>query len=311
MGAIQAQDLNMAKLALALRSKESVSGISKSLQNQEIIRAHILRPTWHFIAREDYLKMNRLSAPYVKKIIIPQLKNLGVTFETLLNVGPLLAKFFQTHPVCAREDISALFGANSIPSTSIATGMILMYYELEQMVIQDYTTSLTNAYSLLSIDTNNDNDSELDSAVWLAKKYFTSHGPATIQDFKWWSGLPAGLCTQVEKSLAGQFNEIEYNGRKYYFNGDLPVDTTHQAILLPAYDEMLISYTNRSHALADEHLRKVVTSNGIFRPVVLQDNKVKAIWKKDKKHFNYEKIETDFNDQELKQVEEYTFKKLS
>ena len=56
-----------------------------------------------------------------------------------------------------------------------------------------------------------------------------------------------------------------------------PCDTTH---LLPAYDQYLIGYKDRSGVLAKEHTSKAFNSHGIFQPVILCDGQIVGNWKR-------------------------------
>ena len=62
MGAIQAQQPEMAKLALALRLQNGAIGhINEAINQAKIIRTHVLRPTWHLVTSQDIRWMLQLS----------------------------------------------------------------------------------------------------------------------------------------------------------------------------------------------------------------------------------------------------------
>src|SRR5262249_15053255 len=62
LGAIQAQDFPGAKWALALRMDHpSESAIDAAFAAGTILRTHVLRPTWHFVAPADIRWMLALS----------------------------------------------------------------------------------------------------------------------------------------------------------------------------------------------------------------------------------------------------------
>src|SRR5262245_47009623 len=66
MGAVQAQDFNAAKWALALRMRSATNTSVEDAFNQgEILRTHLLRPTWHFVAPDDIRWLLKLTAPRV------------------------------------------------------------------------------------------------------------------------------------------------------------------------------------------------------------------------------------------------------
>ena len=129
----------------------------------------------------------------------------------------------------------------------------------------------------------------------LAKRYFTSHVPATIKDFTWWSGLAVTEAKQALDLAQTILLSETIGNERYWFADSFPerkLDNT-STHLLPAFDEFLISYKDRSASLALRHNKKAVSDNGIFRPVIVVNGQVAGIWKPIK---NKEKviIETSF-----------------
>jgi hypothetical protein len=115
----------------------------------------------------------------------------------------------------------------------------------------------------------------------LARKYFTSHGPATIADFTWWSGLPV---SQARKAVALNENHLlseTINNETYWFAENQTINPLpDSAFLLPAFDEYLVSYKNREAAISAEHHAKAVSKNGIFWPILVINGIISGMWKK-------------------------------
>src|SRR3982751_4487075 len=66
LGAVQAQDYGGAKWAIIQRTVGlSEAAIESEISSARIIRTHVLRPTWHFVAAEDLRWMLELTAPRV------------------------------------------------------------------------------------------------------------------------------------------------------------------------------------------------------------------------------------------------------
>jgi hypothetical protein len=121
-----------------------------------------------------------------------------------------------------------------------------------------------------------------ESLAKLARIYFTGHAPATLHDFVWWSGLPIGEARRGLESVQADFLSETIDEPKYWTsNIDIrpPVDdnTLH---LLPAFDEYIVGYKDRTAVLTSEDHRKAVSSNGVFRPVVIKNGRVIGLWKK-------------------------------
>src|SRR5260370_32433298 len=66
MGAVQAQDYYGAKRAVAQRMKDATDEtIEKAFANGDILRTHVMRPTWHFVTPADIRWLLKLTAPRV------------------------------------------------------------------------------------------------------------------------------------------------------------------------------------------------------------------------------------------------------
>jgi hypothetical protein len=123
--------------------------------------------------------------------------------------------------------------------------------------------------------------SKEESLFTLANRYFGSHGPATLQDFVWWSGLSVsdarkGLEMNKSNLLCETFESDTY----WYKNSSAGEQPIPEVLLLPAFDELLISYRDRKAIISDDNNKKAISSNGIFRPIVVVNGKVCGIWRR-------------------------------
>lgn len=122
----------------------------------------------------------------------------------------------------------------------------------------------------------------------LAKRYFTSRGPATVQDFAWWSGLSMSDSRNALEIIKGSLNSVTINSKTFWFKDSSSVSENKKDVifLLPAFDEFIISYRDRSAAITQQNFSKAVSNNGIFRPVIVYKGNITGIWrpvrKKDK-----------------------------
>ncbi|MES2569190.1 MAG: winged helix DNA-binding domain-containing protein, partial [Verrucomicrobiota bacterium] len=117
----------------------------------------------------------------------------------------------------------------------------------------------------------------------LARRYFTSHGPATLSDYVWWSGLKvsdarAGLEAAREKLFS------EKIGKEIHWMQNAPsvsAESVSDLHLLPPFDEYLLGYKERSAVLDSRHAREVTPgNNGVFMPTILQDSRIVGTWKR-------------------------------
>jgi hypothetical protein len=84
------------------------------------------------------------------------------------------------------------------------------------------------------------------------------------------------------ESVKSKLDQVSVAGETYWMGdraGSL-TDNKPAVYLLPAYDEFLISYYDRSAALSEIHNKKAISDNGLFRPVIVSNGQVIGIWKR-------------------------------
>jgi hypothetical protein len=126
----------------------------------------------------------------------------------------------------------------------------------------------------------------------LTRRYFTSRGPATLQDFVWWSGLStADAMTGIEMIQRRLAKEM-IDGRTYWFMAPVKGSYSNRATLkrgqartpaaylLPTYDEYLIAYKDRSAALEMIHSKQSEPENAVFSSPIVMGGRVVGRWKR-------------------------------
>ncbi len=121
-----------------------------------------------------------------------------------------------------------------------------------------------------------------DALVELAKRYFNSHGPATLKDFVWWSGL---LVKDARAGLEGIKSTLkkEIIGEQIYWMASEPSVhmETPSINLLPGFDEYLLSYKDRSASIAPKINEALSPTNGVFSPTIVSDGQIVGTWKRE------------------------------
>ncbi len=284
MGAMQAQDFAMCKWAIGQRMVGATDEIiEKALNDGLIIRTHLLRPTWHLVSAEDIYWMLELTAPRIKSSMKSRDKELGLTTEIFNKSFGLLEKKLSDNTNLNREQISGILNAANIKTDENRLSHILMGAELQGLICSGRRTGNKLTYGLLSERVPARKMLSRDeSLAELAQRYFTSHGPATLKDFAWWSGLSVADATKALESVKSQFIYEVVSDDTYWLKADNPAfnGKTDSVHLLPAFDEFLISYRDRSAALELAHNRKAVSNNGIFYPVIVINGQVAGTWKR-------------------------------
>jgi hypothetical protein len=115
----------------------------------------------------------------------------------------------------------------------------------------------------------------------LARRYFSSHGPATVHDFAWWTGLTVTDARRgLEAAKAGLVSDTFEACEVWMKEGACPA-APDDVYLLPGFDEYLLGYKDRSAVLAPEHAQNVVPgNNGMFLPMIVAAGQVVGTWKR-------------------------------
>ena len=284
MGAVQAQDLPMAKWALGVRLPGStLEVVEAALDRGEILRTHLLRPTWHFVTADDIHWMLELTAPKIKASLKSRDRDLALTETVFAQSNSIIEKALGKGKHLLREELVAELNTANIATGNNRASHLLFRAELDGLVCSGAARGGKPTYALLEDRVPKKRLLTRDEALAnLARRYFTSRCPATLQDFGWWSGLTAGAAKQALEMVKSDFTSATIGSRDYWVSNSLPVVETRMnaAYLLPAYDELIISYRDRGPSLPFSAYNKIVSINGLFRPVIVVNGQVTGIWKR-------------------------------
>lgn len=281
-GAIQAQDYAMAKWAIGLRTQKTEKQIEDAINEGKIIRTHILRPTWHFVAAEDIYWMLELTAQNVKRLIISAAAKMGIEESSLNVYNEKLQKLLCNNNYLTRNEIITELGNINGTTNAISPILIMMNAELDGIVCNGRMRGKKFTYALLEERVKIASKiSKEEALAKLASKYFKSHGPATIQDFSWWSGLSLTNCRLALELIKPELATFQIEDKVYWlYEVSISNKNDTHVHLLPAFDEFLISYKDRTASIALEHQQLAFTKNGIFKPVIAINGKIEGTWKR-------------------------------
>jgi hypothetical protein len=284
-GAMQAQDFGMAKWAIGIRLPDSTNaGVQEAFDRGDLLRTHVLRPTWHFVTPENIRWMLTLSADKIKASARSRDRDLEITETLYSRTNRLIEKALEGNRSLAREDVARMLEQANIRTNPARMTHFLMRAEVEGLVCSGPMQGKTHTYALLDERAAPTPALHRDEALArLAGIYFASRSPATLHDFAWWSGLSQTEAKTGLNAVRPELLAEQTNGSTYYHpahTSDGPQQAPPQAHLLPAFDEYIIAYRDRAAVLPAENQAGVISSNGIFRPVILVDGRVAGLWKR-------------------------------
>lgn len=284
MGAMQSQALDMAKWAIGTRlENQKIKDIEDALNTGQIIRTHILRPTWHFISAEDIHWMFDLSNPRLKPIYRSYTKIVKADESIIYHAIPFVEKVLAGGKHLTKEEIGTALLSQNITLDDTHLRMVINYSEMEGIIVNGLVKGNKQTFTLLEEwAPRKETISKEEALERLARRFFTSHAPATVQDFAWWSGLSLTECRKGIECIKSNLICETINGREFWMKNDLKIPSPDKAsaLLLPPFDEFVVSYKDRSEIIKDSHYSKVMTKNGLFSPTIMLNGEIIGSWKK-------------------------------
>ncbi len=285
MGAMQAQDYLMSLWAVGLRTKNCTEkDVEQAIAKRKIVRTWPMRRTLHFVAAEDVHWMVRLSSERIIKTYAAHMPQLGLSEEVISKARKIVIKALEGGKCKTRDEIYRLFGEEKIPTDQSRGIHILWRLGQEAVVCFGPREGKQQTFTLLDEWVPKKRLLARDEAIGSAVlRYFTSHGPATIADFSWWSGLTMTDAKNGITSVKSKLVEEVIDGTSYWTGvsfGKAPkADGTY---LLPSFDEYFISYKDRIAVIDPKHIPEVNRGlNGMFNPIIVVDGQIVGTWKRE------------------------------
>ncbi|MBP7964230.1 MAG: AlkZ family DNA glycosylase [Caldilineaceae bacterium] len=283
-GAMQAQDYASAKWAIGLRCTAATEAtINQAIADRTIVRSWLMRGTLHVVAAVDVRWMLTLLAPRLIAGAARRHQQLELDQATFARSFKVLADLLEGGKEATRAEIRA-----TLEQVGISTAGQRLYHILGQAVLAElvcFASGQNNqeAFALLDDWVPHGKSLEGDEALAaLAERYFKSRGPATLQDFVWWSGLLVGDARRGLEGASPRLHQEKIQGQTYWLpqDGPPPAVPSSTACLLPAFDEYYLGYRGRDAVLDAVYDKRVASNNGVFRPIIVIDGQVVGIWRR-------------------------------
>jgi hypothetical protein len=284
MGAIQSQDYGMAKWAIGLRLPASDDTIvEKAFNEGKILRTHVLRPTWHFVTPHDIRWMLELTAPRILSSLIHNDRHLSLDKKVLKKTNDVLAKELDGGKQLTRDEVRTVLQRAKIDTSGLRFLHLLEHAELDRVICSGTRKGNQSTYALFD-ERASAKSMGLDEALAeLTKRFFTSRGPATIYDFAWWSGLSVADAKKGIEIVKKKFKKESMDGKEYFFRvpSSFKNEIAQTTLLLPNYDEYIVSYKDRTEAIHKKHMAAISKErNAVFTNSILVNGKIEGTWQR-------------------------------
>jgi hypothetical protein len=303
LGAVQAQDFGNAKWSVARRTAGATDAdLDRAYATGSIVRTHVLRPTWHFVAAGDLRLLLAATAPRVLARNARRYRELGLDAATLRRTEDLLTAALEAGDALTRRELGERVAAGGVAVDGQRLPYILMHAELQGLVCSGPPKGAQHTYALLERRVPaGPTPARVEALAQLALRFFTGHGPATPKDFAGWASLTLAEVGGALEAAGSALREEVIDGRSFWSSvhpADLPStapDTSTTAgpgaswpleipsptvHLIQGYDEYVMGYSESRGVLA--------RPGGPWKPatppagalVVLLDGRVAGFWRR-------------------------------
>ena len=286
MGAVQAQDYAAAKWGVAMRTEGlSEADLDRAFESGAILRTHVMRPTWHFVTPADIRWLLGLTAARVNAASAYYYRRLELDDKVFGRSKAVLEKALQGGQYFTRTELGAILQEAGInPQDLLRLAYLIERAELDAVICSGPRRGKQFTYALLDERAPHARALDHDEALGeLTQRYFTGHGPATVQDFAWWSGLTISDAEVGLEMAASQLTCEVIDEQTYWYSASMPVapGPSPAVYLLPNFDEYIIGYKDRRAAF-DKHHTKMGNprDNIVFNHTILIDGRVTGTWKR-------------------------------
>lgn len=293
MGAMQAQDLASAFWAVGQRVPGSgLSKVLESLENGTVVRSWPMRGTLHLVPPRDLRWMLGITTERSMRSAAARHRELGITAADVAMCRDLALERVASSPGATREELFKIFESAG-QATTAQRGIHLLWILCQNGWLVQGPQAGTAGKALgqqlfVAFDEWIPESKVVGREEGIAEfllRYLRSHGPATLDDFAWWTQIPKAEVKAAHQSLRSQLVELDFAGTSYWLSPqiaallDVGVPGSRTVLALPGFDEFLLGYKDRTLVLPPEHFQKVVPGgNGVFKRMIVSCGEVVGTW---------------------------------
>jgi hypothetical protein len=283
--AAQAQDYAAAKWSLGLRlAHASDALVERAFNEGAILRTHLLRPTWHFVAPADIRWLLILTAPRVHALNAAFYRRFGINDETVRRLHRALVQALQGGNALTRDELRPVLEAAGLQvAGEQRMSYLLMRAELDGLIYSGPRRGRQFSYALLEEWVPPARPPSRDEAlVELLRRYLRSRGPSTAHDFAKWSGLTLADTRAGLDALKAELHSEASGGQTYWCSSEPVVAPGAQptAFLLSIFDEYISSYRRWDGLVDAEHAARLAAMGNDLTAIVVVDGRIVGTWKR-------------------------------
>jgi len=289
LGAVQAQDFAAARWVLGARVPGSVSAdVDAAIESREVVRSWPMRGTLHLLPTETLRPILAITGPRIMQRAATRHRQLELDRDVYTDARELAEAALAGGASLSREELFAAWESAGIRTTGQRGYHLIWWLAQDAVVCCGPVEGRGQRFVLLdewapSTGHVPDRDETLAN---LAVAYAAGHGPVTVRDFAWWSGL---TLTDARTAFAAADDALASFDDDHVVAADAgwavdPASTTPRTsrrFALAAFDEYFLGYTDRGDVCDPLHAPRVVPGlNGVFQPILVNGaGVVEGLWK--------------------------------
>ncbi|GAB3622447.1 hypothetical protein GCM10027418_05290 [Mariniluteicoccus endophyticus] len=253
----QAQDAPLARWSLAQRVEGTPtdSQVLDALSTGEVVRTHVLRPTWHWVAAADLRWLIALTGPKIVSGNRTRHRQLGVDDQVRAASAQVLRRALAGAQL-TRKELAPLLPTTDFPQQGQVVGHLLMLAEVEGVICSGAPRAGEHTYALVD-DVVAESSGPEDPVAELVSRFVHGHGPTSVKDLTRWCNVAAG---PLRKALDnGGFATATVDGVDLWWDAGLQTHGLEGEWLLPTFDEAYLSHDRprfarlQGHRMDDRH----------------------------------------------------------
>jgi len=248
---VQSQDALLAQAMIALRCfPATATDVRGALASGDIVRTHVLRPTWHYVSAADLRWLLRLTSPKVESGMAARHRQLGLDEPLLASALDVLANSLAGRGFAARTALGAALADAGLltpgdPLFGQQVGHVLLIAELRGLVCSAPVPTIAHQYALVEEVISPTPERGRNEAITeLVGRFVSGHGPVALTDLVRWAKVTLGEARAAVAELGDRVEKLTVDGEELWHapGAALPRQRPQEAWLLSTFDEAFLSY---------------------------------------------------------------------
>lgn len=236
--AMQSQDPPLARFSIALRTGLSHDDeVVQQLGSGEVLRTHVLRPTWHYVHRDDVRWLLRLTGPKIISGTASRHRQLGIDDQVRDEAFSCIQRALSDGQTLTRKQLHPLLPVTGFARQGQVVGHLLFLAEMDALIASGPSREGEQTYRLMDEIVPEDTPLPSDeAAVHLVQRFVAGRGPSSVHDIQRWCVLAKGQITTALRDSDLAHGHVE--GVELWWPADAPPRGDCRGTwLLPMYDE--------------------------------------------------------------------------